>query len=111
MHADLVRAAGVQVRFDEREIAETQAQPPIRARFAAFAAAAGHARTAVQIARDGQLDRPFSSLHHAMQQREVCFLHATLAKFLDQFQMCGVVARDHNRPGSSFVQAMHDARP
>src|SRR5580693_1905445 len=110
MDADLVRAAGVQISFDEREIAKTLAQAPIRAGFAAFTAAAGHARTAVQIARYRQFDNSSSALHPAVEQRDICLLHTAVAKFFDQFQVCGIVARDHNCARSSFVQAMHDPR-
>ena len=60
MHANLMRAARVQVRFDQRKCPQTQTHAPIGARFAPFAATCRHARAAMQIARDGQFDLPLS---------------------------------------------------
>src|SRR5271154_3171164 len=62
MHANLMRAPRVQVRFDKKNRAKPQKKPPIRAGFAAFTAAGGHARAAAQVARDGQFDASFFPL-------------------------------------------------
>jgi hypothetical protein len=59
MNANLMGAAGVEIRFDQREAIETQAGFPIGARLAAFTPSRRHARSAVEIAGDGQVHGAF----------------------------------------------------
>jgi len=84
MHAQLMRAARVQVRFDQRERAEEKFRGPIGARGAAIAAACGHARAPAQIARYRQLDSSGLLAHLSVQQRHVSFFHQAFLKLLDQ---------------------------
>ncbi len=111
MDANLMRAAGMQIGFDQDEPIEAQTRTPVGASFAAFAAAGSHSRTAAQIARNGQFDLARVSFDFSMKQRDVGFLHEAIAKILDELAMRVVVARDHNRAGSLLVESMHDPGP
>jgi hypothetical protein len=67
MNANLMRTAGVEIRFDQREAIEMQAHAPIGARFATFAPSRRHARTAVEIACDGQVYGAFFAFQSSVQ--------------------------------------------
>ena len=95
MHANLVRAAGVQPRFHQRERFETQKHAPVRARLAPFAAPRGHAGAPYQIARDRQRDRAGIFRQAAMKQRQIVFLNVPLLKLIGQRAMRRVISRHH----------------
>src|ERR1700751_6393902 len=76
MNANLMRAAGVEIRFDQREAIEMQAHSPIGARFAAFAPSRRHARSAVEIARNWQVHASFFAFQFPVRQRHIWFLDA-----------------------------------
>src|ERR1700746_942413 len=73
MNANLMGAAGVEIRFDQRETIEVEACSPIGARFAAFAPSRRHARSAVEIARNRQVHGAFFAFQFPVQQRHICF--------------------------------------
>src|ERR1700735_819837 len=95
MHAKLVRAAGVQSGFDERECAEEKFCGPVGARGAAITAARSHARAAAQIARHWELDASRLLAHLSMQQRDVCFFYQAFLKLLYQAAMRFVRPSDY----------------
>ena len=74
MNANLMGAAGVEIRFDQREAIEMQSHFPIGARLAAFAPSRGHARSTVEIACDGQVHGAFFAFQFPVQQSHIRFL-------------------------------------
>ena len=67
MYAELMRAAGVQIGFDERECAEEKFGGPVGAGGAAVAAAGGHAGSAAQVTGYGKFDAAGLFAHFAVQ--------------------------------------------
>ncbi len=65
--ADLMRASGVQIGFEECVTRQAHADAPVRSRRAALPPPRGHADAAMQIARDGQLDAACVAFQPAMQ--------------------------------------------
>ncbi len=109
MDAKLVRAPGVQSRFNEAEAAKKQLCFPIRSRGSAFAATRGHSHAPVQIARYGQFDSSCRCLQLAVEQRDVNFLDFALLKFFHELSMRRVVSRHDQRAGSFLIKAMHNS--
>lgn len=109
MDTNLVRAARVQVGFNESEIADVSQRAPIGASFTSFAAARGHARAAVKIARDGKFDAPGFAVWFAVQQGDILFLDETIAECGGKFGMRGIGASYNDCAGSVFIEPMNDA--
>jgi hypothetical protein len=118
VHADLMRAASVELDLDERGAAEDGEGAPIRARGARIrdGCAApgffrrGHARAVNGVAADGQLDPARFFLEDSLHQGEVCFLHGALLEGFTELGMRRVVLGGQNHTGSFFVEPMYDSR-
>ena len=113
VHANLMRASGVKLNFDEAGVVDASEGAPIGARFAGVAqhdaAACGHARAISRVARYGEVDTAACFLEMTLDEREVRLLHFALAKRFAQFRVGGVVFRHQDDARGAFVQAMHDA--
>ena len=75
VHADLVRAAGADPHFEQREPFEPAQHAVFGPRRAAFVEARGHAGAAHGVAGDGPFHTPALVLHLAVHQRQVDLLH------------------------------------
>jgi hypothetical protein len=109
MNANLVRASRVNIRLDQRECAEPQAHAPIGTRLAAFATASRHARAAVKVACDGQVNGSRVSFYFSVQQSKIGFLDVPLTKFLDELSVSGIREGNDQRAGCFLIQTMDDA--
>src|SRR5579864_2801334 len=110
MNANLVRAASVEICFDQREAIEMQAHSPIGAGLAAFAPSRGHACPAVKVARDGQIHGAAFASQFPMQQRHICFLDEARLKIFYELAMGRVISCNHDRARRVLVEAMNDPR-
>src|SRR5438552_14138016 len=108
VHADLVRAPGLEPAFDERGAAETLEHPIAGARGLA-AVCNGHARARSGVAAYGGVD-PAARRRIALHQRDVDPLHAALGELLHEIGLRLDGLRHHQEPARVLVQAMHDAR-
>jgi len=113
VHADLVRAAGVKLDFDERGGVDASKGAPVRAGFAGVseddAAAGGHADAAFRITADGQIDAAMLSLQKALHQGDVGFLNGALAEGFTELGVGLVIFRYQDYAGGIFVEAMDDS--
>ena len=94
VHANLVRAPGVQIGFDQRVSGNAQADSPIGARCAAFPAACGHTDSSMQIARHGKLDAAGIFLQFAVKQSNVSFFNLAAAELPRESAMRQIIPRD-----------------
>ena len=117
VHTNLMRAAGVELDFNERGVADSGEGTPIGARGARighYRAVPGlafhrHARAMDRVAADGQLDAAGFFLELALHECYVDFFHFALAEGFAELGVSGVVFGDENHAGSFLVQAMDDA--
>ena len=84
MDADLVRAAGVDLHFEERGRSDASQHSPVGARFPGIGQrggpAGGHAGAAIRVAGDGKFDAAAIFCQQSLHQRDVGFLNAAFAK-------------------------------
>jgi hypothetical protein len=109
MNANLMGAAGVEIRFDQREAIEVKARFPIGARFAAFASSRRHACSTVKIACDRQIHGAFFALQFPVQQRHIGFLDEPRLKILYELAMGCIISRNHDRARRFLIEAVDDA--
>ena len=117
VHTNLMRAAGMELDFDERGIGDGGEGTPIGACGAGIRhggavpslALDSHARAMDGVATDGQLDAAGFFLELALHKSEVDFFHFALAKGFAELGVGGVVFGDENHAGSFFIQAVDDA--
>ena len=116
-HVDtnLMRAAGIDFHFDQRELAKGSVQATddavVRDGFAASRAARGHPDAADRVAADRRVDGSAIFLRPAVHQRDISLLHFALGKLLGQLAMRFVVFRYDDQSAGFFVEAVDDARP
>src|ERR1051326_133580 len=91
MHANLVRPAGFDLYFEQRELAvhpfNLLFDVPMRNGFAATTAPRRHARAANKVPADRGVDGPPRLLHPAVDQRGVGFLDLSAGELLRQLSM------------------------
>jgi len=79
VHADLMRASGVELDLDERGGAELLEHGPVRAGgscvFGLAGGPRGHLYAAIGIASDGKFDAAFYASEFSLHERQICFLH------------------------------------
>lgn len=109
MDAELVRAASMEVRFNECETIQALEHAPIGPRGAAVTSAGSHAGAAPKVARHRQFDSPGIQAQAAVEQSDVRFRHLAAPELLRQPLVRGVVPRDQQRAGRSSIEAMHNA--
>src|SRR5215469_17084660 len=111
MYANLMRAARMQVSFDERKSRQTQTHSPIRARRPPFPAPRGHTNSTMQVARDGKLDAPRTFVQLAVNQCKIRFFNLVTAELFCERAMRQIISRNQQRARSFAVEAMHNSRP
>ena len=112
-----MRAAGMELDFDERGIGDGGEGTPIGARGARIGhrravpglAFDSHARAMDGIAADGQLDVAGFFLELPLHESDVGFFYFPLAESFAKLGVGGVVLGDENHAGSFLVQAVNDA--
>jgi len=113
MHADLVRAAGVELNFEERGGIDAGEDAPVGAGFASVAendaAAGGHAGATLGVAGDGEVNGAAIFFQKALHESDVGFLDLALAKGFAESGVSGVIFGDEDDAGGVFIEAMHDA--
>ena len=115
MHADLMRASGMELDFDERGWAEFLEDGPIGAGGACVCGfgggARGHLYAAIGIARDGEFDAALCAREFSLHEREIGLLHGARLKGFREFGVSEIVFGDDYRAARVFVQPMNDAGP
>ncbi|MCY1235749.1 hypothetical protein D9M72_483780 [compost metagenome] len=114
MHADLVRAASLQLAHHHRHKAPPQRHRGQRAEMRARRLAAGgmhdrHARAFARIAADGRVDGALV-IGAAPHQRDIGALDRARLQPAHQVGLRGQRARHHHQPGGFLVEPVHDAR-
>ena len=97
MHPDLVRPAGAQLHFHQREAVRPCQHAPVGVRLTALGTPGGHASAPAEIARNGQPDRACVVLEVPVHQGDVGLLHAPRAELLGEFPVRRIVPRHHQR--------------
>ena len=111
VHANLMRATGLDPHFQQGEIANLS-QPAIRAqRHAAPALLDAHPRPHRGMASDVERNLAGCLAQPAVDQREVCLFDHSILKRLAQPRMSPVVLCDDQKPGSPFVDPVDNPRP
>jgi hypothetical protein len=111
MHADLVRAAGPDVNFEEREFVEASQHLVFGNGGTATRQSRRHAYAANRIASDRSSDLTPIRFHPAVHQREINLFDLSAGELFGEMAMGLISARDQNHAASKAVQAMHDTRP
>jgi len=113
MHADLVRAAGVELHFEERSGVDAGEDAPVGAGFASVAendaAAGGHAGATIGIAGDGEVNGAAIFFQEALHESDVRFLDFASAEGFAELCVSGVIFGDEDDAGGVFIEAMHYA--
>ncbi len=109
VNADLVRASGVQVQTQEREVTEGALDLEVSAGLARVRAVHGHAGADARVASDGRLDRAGAGGRATVHEREVLAHDVPLRERLLQATMGLVRACDDEQTGGVAIEAMDDA--
>jgi len=112
-----MRAAGVQLDFDERGAAESCESSPVGACFARISdgravpgfAHYSHAGAVDGIAANGQIDASGFFREFTLYQRDVSFLDGALAEGFAKFGVRGIIFGDEDNPGGFLVETVNDA--
>ena len=110
MRANLMRAPGARLGFDQREIPQAQQHAPIGLGRAAMREACRHARSALRIARDRALTSSGIPGQPAMKQRDIRLFDCARAELLAKNAMGDIIARYDHGSGGAAVQPVHDSR-
>jgi hypothetical protein len=112
MHANLVRAAGVQLDFDQRRGVNAYKNAPVGPSFAGIAqdgaAAGGHSHAALGITSNRKFDPAALFFQQAFDESDVGFFDAALAERFAELCVCSVVLGDKDDARGVLVEAMHD---
>ena len=109
--ADLVRAPGMNLRFQMRGVGKTLQHPPARVRGAAIVIGTnGHAFAFRLMPRDGGVDFARIQLRHADDERVVKFLHRASGELFREREMCLIVLRHDETAAGFFVEPVDDSR-
>ena len=111
MHTDLVRAAGPDANFKEREFVEASQHLVFGNGRTAFRQSGRHAYAANRIASDRSCDLTPIRFHPAMHEREINLFDLAAGELLGEMAMSLIRARDQNHAAGEAIQAMHDTRP
>ena len=112
MHADLMRAAGVQGALHQRADRQHLHHAPRRPRgAAALAGDHGHLLALDRMPPDGRLDHPSLLRKITASQGQVDLGHRAAGKLPREVLVGGVVFRDEQAPARILVEPVHDARP
>src|SRR5579872_2426495 len=113
MHPDLMGAPGIDLDFDQRELAVGGIDPAkymvVRKRVPSAGMARCHADAANTVTTNGGGDRARVFLHPAVNQGNVFLLYFALGKLLSEFAMRFVILGDDNQPAGFLVETMDDA--
>jgi hypothetical protein len=110
MRANLMRAAGARLGFDQGETSKAQQHAPIRLGGAAVAEPCRHTRAVLRIARDRATDCSGITGQTAMKQGDICLFDCARAELLTKNAMCNIIARYDHGSGGAAVQPVHDSR-
>src|ERR1700693_721050 len=114
MDANLVRAASIDLNFQQAEFAVRRIQLALHRVMAdGFAPASpprGHARAPHLITADATADGSALTLQPALHQGHIFLLDLPRDELRGQSTMSLVTLRYHNQSAGGLVQAMHDSR-
>src|SRR5438876_11055944 len=112
VHANLVRPSGIDLYFEQAELAVGRIQLPLHGvmadGFPPAGSSRGHTSTADLVAADVAVDGAALAFQPSLHQRQIPFLHLSPDKLCCQPPMRFVGLRYDDQPAGSFVQTMHD---
>lgn len=111
MHADLVRAAGVEIAREERRVPAHREHAVRRLRFAGLGRMKHrHLRPIADAAADRRVDSCGLMLRNARDKREISFLHRARFELFLEESMCLGRLRDEKAPRRFLVEAVNENR-
>jgi hypothetical protein len=111
MHADLVRAACVQRRFDKRRRAQSFQHAITGSRFAPGVVAHRHAFAMRWMPRNGRADFSFVAWHFAADKRVIQFFNLAPGELIGQCDVRLIILGNDQAAAGVLVEPMHDPRP
>lgn len=111
VHADLVRAAGLQLAADVRVAVVARDDRPVRDRVAGVFGRHGHALAVRRVAADGRVDRAGIFAQIAADDGLIRAGHRMVGQLRRERKMRKVVFRRDEQTGCVLVDAVHDAGP
>src|SRR5207248_3643477 len=113
VHADLMGPSGINIEFQQAELAvrcrQTFAHPVVSYRRAAAATPRCHAGTAHLVATDAGIYGAAVLLHPTVDQGDVLLLYLTARKLFCQPPMPDVVLCNHHQAAGFLVEAMNNS--
>ena len=110
VHANLVRAAGVDRHLAQGQAWQRHGAGDARDRVPGMLGAGRHLHPVGGITADCRVDAP-PRLHHAPHQRDVLLLDLAIVELARQLLMGGIVLGHDHHAGRAAVQPVHDAGP
>src|SRR5271165_2016371 len=113
MHADLVSASGLDLEFNQRELAVWRIYFSLHGvmgdRLAAAGTARRHSRAPLRMAADGTLNGPAILFWPAVNQGNVGFVHLASAELSGQTLVRFIILCYHHQAAGGPIQAMHNS--
>ncbi len=110
MHADLVRASGVNGHLAKRQAWHLERAGDSGNGFPRASRPRGHLLPMDRIAADGGIDTP-AGRHGAPHERDVFLLDLAILELPRQFLVRGIVLRDDHHAGRAAIEPVDDSRP